>query len=137
LEHQISKGSDAKSEENSEKEYPILNSKIFYTLDEVSEATRLPQSLIRYYVRVKNVTISPEQYPDISPRLVKGQLLFTQKDIYALLRFIDKRHDESWEKWQLRRIQEIKAKRQLTEDRRGKRPDLRIIPGKKKNDNGN
>jgi hypothetical protein len=110
-----------------------LTSKIFYTLVEVSEITRLPQSLIRHYVRVKKVTISPEQYPDINPRLVKGELLFTKKDLDALLSFIDKRQDESWEKWQLRRIQEIKAKRQLPEDRRGKRPDLRVIPGKKKN----
>jgi hypothetical protein len=105
--------------------------KISYTLDEVAEITRLPQSLIRHYVRVKKVTISPEHYPDINPRLVKGELLFTQKDIDALLRFIDKRQDESWEKWQLRRIQEIKAKRQLAEDRQEKRPDLRIIKGKK------
>jgi hypothetical protein len=110
-----------------------LTSKILYTLDEVSEITRLPQSLIQHYVRIKKVTISPQHYPDINPRLVKGELLFTQKDLDALLRFIDKRHDESWEKWQLRRIQEIKAKRQLPEDRRGKRPDLRVIPGKKKN----
>jgi len=105
---------------------------IFYTLDEVSKISRLPQSLIQHYVRVKKVTISPEHYPDINPRLVKGKLLFTHKDIDALLRFIDKRQDESWEKWQLRRIQEIKAKRQLAEDRQEKRPDLRIIKGKKK-----
>ena len=106
--------------------------KISYTIDEVAEITRLPQSLIQHYVRVKKVTISPEQYPDINPRLVKGELLFGQKDIDALLRFIDKRQDESWEKWQLRRIQEIKAKRQLAEDRQEKRPDLRIVKGKKK-----
>ena len=105
--------------------------KMFYTLNEVSKITRLPQSLIQHYVRVKKVTISPEQYPDINPRLVKGKLLFAQKDIDALLRFIDKRQDESWEKWQLRRIQEIKAKRQLAEDSQEKRPDLRIIKGKK------
>ena len=105
--------------------------KISYTLDEVSEITRLPQPLIQHYVRVKKVTISPEHYPDIDPRLVKGKLLFTQKDIDSLLRFIDKRQDESWEKWNLRRIQEIKAKRQLAEDRQEKRPDLRIIKGKK------
>ncbi|MBE9573835.1 MAG: hypothetical protein IMF20_01745 [Proteobacteria bacterium] len=80
---------------------------------------------------MKKVTISPEHYPDINPRLVKGELLFAQKDIDALLRFIDKRQDESWEKWQLRRIQEIKAKRQLAQDGQEKRPDLRIIKGKK------
>ncbi|MBW1715496.1 MAG: hypothetical protein JRJ77_06645 [Deltaproteobacteria bacterium] len=106
--------------------------KMFYTVDEVSKITRLPQSLIRYYVRVKKVTISPEHYPDVNPRLVKGKLLFAQKDIEALLRFIDKKQDESWEKWQLRRIQEIKAKRQLAEDRQEKRPNLRIVKGKKK-----
>jgi hypothetical protein len=137
LGHPILKGLDVKSEKNREKEYLILTSKIFYTLDEVSEITRLPQSLIRHYVRVRKVTISPEHYPDIKPRLVKGALLFTHKDIDALLSFIDKRQDESWEKWQLRRIQEIKAKRQLAEDSRGKRPDLRVIPGKKKNHEGN
>ena len=104
--------------------------KIFYTLDEVSEITRLPQSLIQHYFRVKKVTISPEHYPDINPRLVKGELLFAQKDIDALLMFIDKKQDESWEKWQLGRIQEIKAKRQLAEDGQEKRPDLRIIKGK-------
>ena len=106
--------------------------KISYTLDEVSEITKLPQSLIQHYVRVKKMTISPEHYPDINPRLVKGELLFAQKDIDALLMFIDKRQDESWEKWQLRRIQEIKAKRQLAEDRQKKRPDLRIVKGKEK-----
>ena len=105
--------------------------KIFYTIDEVSEITRLPQSLIQHYVRVKRVTLSPEHYPDIHPRSVKGTMLFSQKDIDELLRFIDKRKDESWEQWQLRRIEEIKAKRHIEERRRVKRPDLRIIRGKK------
>ena len=105
--------------------------KIFYTIDEVSEITRLPQSLIQHYVRVKRVTLSPEHYPDIHQRSVKGTMLFSQKDIDELLRFIDKRKDESWEQWQLRRIEEIKAKRQIQERRRVKRPDLRIIRGKK------
>ena len=106
--------------------------KIYYTVDEVSEITRLPQSLIQHYVRVKRVTISPEHYPDIHPRLIKGELLFTRKDIDELLRFADKREDESWEQWQLRRIEEIKAKRKSREHRPLKKPDLRIIRGKKK-----
>ena len=105
--------------------------KIFYTIDEVSEITRLPQSLIQHYIRVKRVTLSPEHYPDINPRSVKGSMLFSQKDIDELLRFIDKRENESWEHWQLRRIEQIKAKRQLQERGNGKRPDLRIIRGKK------
>lgn len=106
--------------------------KIFYTIDEVSEITRLPQSLIQHYIRVKKVTLSPEHYPDINPRSAKGGMLFSQKDINELLRFIDKREDESWEHWQLRRIEEIKAKRELQERGNGKRPNLRIIRGKKK-----
>ena len=106
--------------------------KILYTINEVSEITRLPQSLIQHYIRVKKVTISPEHYPDIHPRLIKGELLFTRKDIDELLRFADKRKDESWEHWQLRRIEEIKAKRQLQERGKGKKPNLRIIRGKKK-----
>jgi hypothetical protein len=105
--------------------------KIFYTVDEVSEITRLPQSLIQHYIRVKRVTISPEHYPDIHPRMTKGELLFTRKDIDELLRFVDKRKDESWERWQLRRIEEIKAKRKLQEHRSLRKPDLRIIRGKK------
>ena len=105
--------------------------KIFYTIDEVSEITRLPQSLIQHYIRVKRVTISPEHYPDIHPRLIKGELLFTRKDIDELLRFVDKRKDESWERWQLRRIQQITAQSEMKERRPPKRPDLRIIRGKK------
>jgi hypothetical protein len=105
--------------------------KIFYTIDEVSEITRLPQSLIQHYIRVKKVTISPEHYPDIHPRLKKGELLFTRKDIDELLRFVDKRRDESWERWQLRRIEEIRAKKKLQENRPLRKPDLRIIRGKK------
>ena len=106
--------------------------KIYYTVAEVSEITRLPQSLIQHYVRVKRVTISPEHYPDIHPRLIKGELLFTRKDIDELLRFVDKRKDESWERWQLRRIQQITAQSEMKERRPPKRPDLRIIRGKKK-----
>ena len=105
--------------------------KLFYTIDEVSEITRLPQSLIQHYIRVKRVTLSPEHYPDINPRSIKGRLFFTQKDIDELLRFIDKRKDESWENWQLRRIQQITAKREMRERRPLRRPDLRIIRGKK------
>jgi hypothetical protein len=105
--------------------------KILYTIDEVSEITRLPQSLIQHYIRVKRVTLSPEHYPDINPRSAKGAMLFSQKDINELLRFIDKREDESWEQWQLRRIEEIKEKRKLREHAPLRKPDLRIIRGKK------
>ena len=114
-----------------------LKSKIFYTIDEVSRITKLPEPLIHYYIRVRKITIAPEHYPDINPRYVKGKLLFTRKDIDELLRFIDKRKDESWEKWQLRIIKEVMAKRELKEEKHPpKRPDLRIIKGKKK-DNEN
>jgi DNA-binding transcriptional MerR regulator len=105
--------------------------KIFYTIDEVSEITKLPQSLIQHYIRVKKVTLSPEHYPDINPRYMNNRLFFTQKDIDELLRFIDKRKDESWEDWQLRRIQQITAKSERKERRPLKRPDLRVIRGKK------
>lgn len=110
-----------------------MTSKIFYTIDEVSGITKLPQPLILYYIRVRKKTIVPEHYPDINPRHVKGKLLFTQKDIDELLRFIDKRKDESWEGWQLRIIKEIKAKRDSKKDKGPGRPDLKIIKGKKKN----
>ena len=105
--------------------------KISYTIDEVSEITKLPQSLIQHYIRVKKVTLSPEHYPDINPRYMNNTLFFTQKDIDELLRFIDKREDESWENWQLRRIQQITAESEMKERRPPKRPDLRIIRGKK------
>lgn len=105
--------------------------KIFYTIDEVSDITRLPQALIQHYIRVKKVTLSPEQYPNINPRLIQGDLLFTRKDIDELLRFIDKRNDESWDNWQLRRIQQIRAKREMSEPKPLRKPDLRIIRGKK------
>jgi hypothetical protein len=105
--------------------------KIFYTIDEVSEITRLPQSLIQHYIRVKKVTLSPEHYPDINPRYINNRLFFAQKDIDELLRFIDKREDESWENWQLRRIDEIREKRRLAEVRQEIKPDLRVIRGKK------
>ena len=105
--------------------------KIFYTIDEVSEITKLPQSLIQHYIRVKKVTVSPDHYPDINPRSTEDGLFFTQKDINELLRFIDKRKDESWENWQLRRTQQITAKSEIKEHRPLKRPDLRIIKGKK------
>jgi len=110
-----------------------LTSKIFYTIDEVSSSTKLPQPLILHYIRVRKKTVSPEHYPDINPRQVKGKLLFSQKDIDELLRFIDKRKDESWERWQLRKIKEIIAKRELDKEKKPpKRPGLRIIKGKKK-----
>jgi len=112
-----------------------LTSKIFYTIDEVSRITKLPEPLIHYYIHVRKITIAPEHYPDINPRYVKGKLLFTRKDIDELLRFIDKRKDESWEKWQLRIIKEVMAKRELKEDKHPKRPDLKIIKGKKKDHN--
>jgi DNA-binding transcriptional MerR regulator len=109
-----------------------LASKIFYTIEEVSELTKLPQMLILHYLRVKGITLAPEHYPDINPRRVKGELLFSKKDVDEILRFIDKKKDETWEKWQLRRIKEIMAKRELNIDKLDKRPDLRIINGGKK-----
>jgi hypothetical protein len=63
---------------------------------------------------------------------VRGQLLFTRKDVDEILRFIDKRKDESWETWQLRRINEILANRASPPTKGPKRPNLRIIEGKKK-----
>ena len=125
---------DAKYSENRK---TFLNTKIFYTIDEVSKITKLPQDLIRHYIRVLKKTIAPEHYPDINPRQVKGEYLFTQKDIDEILRFIDKRKDESWEKWQLRMIKETMAKREKRQDKRPPgRTDLRTIKGKKK-DPGN
>ena len=110
-----------------------MNTKIFYTIDEVSKITKLPQNLIMYYIRVLKKTIAPEHYPDINPRQVKGKYLFTQKDIDEILRFIDKRKDESWEKWQLRVIKETIAKRESKQDARShRRADLRLIKGKKR-----
>ena len=109
-----------------------MNTKMFYTIDEVATITKLPQNLIRHYIRVLKKTLVPEQYPNINPRQIKGELLFTRKDIDELLRFIDKRKDESWEKWQLRVIKEIMAKRESKQDvHPQKRPDLRLIKGKK------
>ena len=87
---------------------------------------------------MKKKTIAPEHYPDINPRYIKGKLLFTRKDIDELLRFIDKRKDESWEKWQLRIIKETMAKRELKKEKHpARRPDLRIIKGKKKDNENN
>ena len=120
---------DAKLSENRK---AFLNTKIFYTIDEVSKITKLPQNLILHYIRVLKKTIAPEHYPKINPRQVKGEYLFTQKDIDEILRFIDKRKDESWEKWQLRIIKETMAKRESKQDsRHQKRTDLRLIKGKK------
>ena len=106
--------------------------KIYYTINEVSDLTKLPQSLIRHYARVLEVTVAREHYPDINPRKVKGELLFTRKDVDEILRFIDKRKGESWETWQLRRIKEILAKWDSPARKSPKRPDLRIIKGRKK-----
>ncbi len=104
-----------------------------YTIDEVSKITKLPQNLIRHYIRVLNKTLAPEHYPDIHPRQVKGKYLFTRKDIDEILRFIDKRKDESWEQWQLRIIKETMAKREFKQDKRPlRKADLRIIKGKKR-----
>ena len=112
----------------------FLNTKIFYTINEVSKITKLPESLIRHYIRVLKKTIAPEHYPDINPRQVKGEFLFTRKDIDEILRFIDKRKDESWEKWQLRVIKETMAKRESKQDTRPRRrADLRVIKGRKRN----
>ena len=96
-----------------------MNTKIFYTINDVSKITTLPQDLIRYYIRVLKKTIAPEHYPDINPRQVKGEFLFTRKDIDEILRFIDKRKDESWEKWQLRVIKETMAKRESKQEAPG------------------
>jgi len=109
-----------------------LASKIFYTIDEVSELTKLPQMLILHYLRVKGITLAPEHYPDINPRRVKGELLFSKKDVDEIFRFIGKKKDETWEKWQLRRIKEIMAKRELNIAKPEKKPDLKIINGGKK-----
>jgi len=121
---------DAKYPENRK---TFLNTKIFYTIDEVSKITKLPQNLIRHYIRVLKITLAPEHYPDIKPRQVKDEFLFTRKDIDEILRFIDKRKDESWEEWQLRIIKETMVKREFKQDIRPlRRADLRIIKGKKK-----
>jgi hypothetical protein len=106
--------------------------KIYYTIDEVSALTKLPQSLIRHYVRVLEVTVARAHYPDINPRKVKGELRFTRKDVDEILRFIDKRKNESWETWQLRRINEILAKRASSPRKAAKGRHLRIIQGEKK-----
>ena len=105
--------------------------KIYYTIDEVSEITRLPQALIHHYLRVLNKTMVPEHYPDIHPRLVKGDLLFTRRDVDELLRFVDKKKDESWESWQMRIIKGIMAKRESRKNPPPQRPSLRLIQGKK------
>lgn len=114
----------------------ILNTQIFYTIDEVSKITKLPQNLIRHYIRVLKITIAPEHYPDIHPKEVKGEFLFSRKDIDEILRFIDKRKDESWETWQLRIIKETMAERKSKQDTHTrKRANLRLIQGKKKDHN--
>lgn len=109
-----------------------MNTKIFYTIDNVSKITKLPQNLIRHYIRVLKITIAPEHYPDIHPRQVKGEFLFSRKDIDEILKFMDKRKDESWEKWQLRIIKETMAQRKSKQDiQPHRRADLRVIKGKK------
>lgn len=109
-----------------------MASKMFYTIDEVSELTKIPQMLLLHYLRVKDKTLAPEHYPNINPRWVEGELLFSKKDVDELFRFLDKRKDESWEKWQLRRIKRIMEERELHIYKPEKKPALKIIDGGKK-----
>lgn len=109
-----------------------MNSKIFYSLEEVSEKTRLPPLLIKRFLRLKEKAITPELLPDLHPTYMKGELFFTQKDIQELLNYIDKRKDESWDNWHTRRVKEAMAKRESEKKKkRPQRPELRILKGKK------
>ena len=109
-----------------------MNSKIFYSLKEVSEITRLAPLLIKQYVRMKKRAITPELLPDLNPKYIKGEPFFTQKDIDELLRYIDKKKDESWDNWHLRMAKETMAKRESEKKKkRPQRPKLRIVKGKK------
>ncbi len=107
-----------------------MKTKLFYSIQEVSDITKIPPSLIMHYIRVKDKTICPEQYPDINPKRVKGEYMFTKRDIDELFRFIDKKNDESWEKWQLRLIKESMAKKNLKQVSHTL-PRLKVIKGKK------
>lgn len=109
-----------------------MNLKIFYSLEEVSEITKLAPLLIKQYVRMKKRAITPELLPDLNPKYIKGEPFFTQKDINELLDYIDKRKDESWENWHMRMVKETMAKRESEKKKkRHQRPELRIVKGKK------
>lgn len=109
-----------------------MNSKIFYSLEEVSEKTKLPPLLIKRYLRLKEKAITPELLPDLNPTYIKGEPFFTQKDINELLDYIDKREDESWDNWHMRRVKEAIAKKESEKKKkRHQRPELRIVKGKK------
>jgi len=109
-----------------------MNSKIFYSLEEVSEKTKLPLLLIKQYLRLKKKAITPELLPDLNPKYIKGEPFFTQKDINELLDYIDKRKDESWDNWHMRMVKETMAKKESErEKKRPQRPELRIVKGEK------
>lgn len=111
-----------------------MNSKIFYSLEEVSEITRLAPLLIKQYLRMKKRAITPELLPDLNPKYIKGEPFFTTKDIDELLNYIDKSKDESWENWHLRMAREAMARRESKKKKKQpQRPELRIVKGKKGN----
>ncbi|RLB29121.1 MAG: hypothetical protein DRG87_07830 [Deltaproteobacteria bacterium] len=111
-----------------------MNFKIFYSIEEASQKTRLPSLLIKRFLRLKEKAITPELLPDLNPTYVKGEPFFTQKDIQELLDYIDKRKDESWDAWHTRRVKEAMAKRESEQKKKHlQRPDLRIMKGKKGN----
>ncbi len=112
-----------------------MSSKILYSIDEVAAITKLPSALIKQYLRMKKRALNPELLPDINPRHIKGEPFFTQKDINELLRYIDKRKDESWDTWQMRMVKETMARRESEKKKKEfQRPDLRIVKGEKDND---
>jgi len=109
-----------------------LVSKILYSIDEAARITKLPPLLIKQYLRMKKRALNPEFLPDINPRYIKGEPFFTQKDINELLRYIDKRQDESWDNWQLRMAKETMAKKEAEKkQKQPQRPELRIVQEKK------
>ena len=111
-----------------------MNSKIFYSLEEVSNKTKLPPLLIKRYLRLKKKAVTPELLPDLNPTYIKGEPFFTQKDIDELLDYIDKRKDESWDTWHTRRVKEAMAKRESDKKKKQhKRPDLKVVKGKRGN----
>jgi hypothetical protein len=111
-----------------------LASKILYSIDEVAAITKLPSPLINQYLRMKKRALNPELLPDINPRFIKGEPFFTQKDIHELLRYIDKRKDESWDAWQLRMVKEAMARRESEKKKKEpKRADLRIVKREESN----
>jgi len=112
-----------------------MASKILYSIDEVAAITKLPSPLIKQYIRLKKRALDPEFFPDINPRYIKGEPFFTQKDIHELLRFIDKKNDESWDTWQMRMVKETMARRESGKKKKEpQRPDLRIVKGEKDHD---